>query len=191
MPCRKRKGPILLDVAEGLQYLHSQKLRPIVHRDLSPNNILLVKNDQEITIANCKIGDLGVARAISPNSKHMQDMRSKLTKVPETKDFMPPEAFEDIPEHDSSLDIFSYGGVILFMGSHNWPTPAAPTKYDPNSNNLVALTEVQRRQVYLDEMEGGMKELKHLVGDCLNYNPSKRPTMLQVCEKLKSLNQVC
>ena len=83
----KRKGPILLDVAEGLQYLHAQKPNPIVHRDLSPNNILLVKNDQEFTIA--KIGDLGVARAISHNSKHMQDM-GKLTKVPGTIDFMPP-----------------------------------------------------------------------------------------------------
>ena len=185
----KRKGPILLDVAEGLQYLHSQKPRPIVHRDLSPNNILLVKSDQEITIA--KIGDLGVARAIDPNSKHMQDI-VKLTKVPGTNDFMPPEAFIDVPEYDSSLDVFSYGGVILFMGSHTWPTPVAPTKYDPDSDELVALTEVQRRQVYLDEMEGDMKELKQLVGDCLNYNPKKRPTMLQVCEKLTSLkSKVC
>ena len=181
----KRKGPILLDVAEGLQYLHAQKPKPIVHRDLSPNNILLVKNDQEITIA--KIGDLGVARAISPNSKHMQDMRSKLTTVPGTMDFMPPEAFEDFPEYDSSLDVFSYGGVTLFMGSHNWPTPAAPRKLDANSSNLVALTEVQRRQVYLDQMEGDMKELKQLVEECLNYDPNKRPTMCQVCEKLKLL----
>ena len=185
----KRKGPILLDVAEGLQYLHSQKPRPIVHRDLSPNKILLVKSDQEITIA--KIGDLGVARAIGPNSKHMQNI-AKLTKVPGTKDFMPPEAFKDVPEYDSSLDVFSYGGVILFMSSHTWPTPAAPTKFDPDSNSLVALTEVECRQVYLDKMEGDMKELKQLVGDCLNYNHNKRPTMLQVCEELKSLkSKVC
>ena len=67
----KRKGPLLLDVAEGLQYLHAQK-PPIVHCDLSPNNILVMKNDQEVTIA--KIGDLGAAKAISPNGKHMQEM---------------------------------------------------------------------------------------------------------------------
>ena len=153
--------------------------------DLTPNNILLVTNDQQVTIA--KIGDLGAARAISS----MQNM-GKLTKVPGTIAFMPPEAFEDVPKYDSSLDVFSYGGVILFVGSHKWPTPTAPRKYDPVSNKLVALTEVQRRQEYLDQMEGGMKDLKELVEECLNYDPSRRPTMLQVCEKLKSLiSKVC
>ena len=33
LPKDERKGPILLDVAEGLQYLHAQKPIPIVHRD--------------------------------------------------------------------------------------------------------------------------------------------------------------
>ena len=73
------------------------------------------------------------------------------------------------------------------MGSHIWPTPAAARKYDPDSNNLIALTEVQRRQEYLDQMEGDMKDLKQLVEECLNYDPNERPKMLQVCEKLKSL----
>ena len=47
MDAVKRKGPILLDVAEGLKYLHAQKPYPIVHRDLTPNNILLVKSADE------------------------------------------------------------------------------------------------------------------------------------------------
>ena len=179
-----RKGSILLDVAEGLKYLHSQKPDPIVHRDLSPNNILLLKNDQEITIA--KIADLGVAKAIHPNSKSIQEI-GKLTKVPGTKDFMPPEAFEDTPVYNTPLDVFSYGGVVLFVATHEWPSPESERKHDPVSNNLIALNEVQRRQKYLDKMEDKMKVLKPLVTDCLNFDPEKRPTMFQVYEKLKSL----
>ena len=179
-----RKGSILLDVAEGLKYLHAQKPDPIVHRDLSPNNILLMKNDQDFTIA--KIADLGVAKAIHPNSKSIQEM-GKLTKMPGTMGFMPPEAFEDAPVYGTPLDVFSYGGVVLFVATHQWPSPDSERKRDPVTNSLIALNEVQRRQKYLDKMEDKMEELKPLVEDCLNFDPDKRPTMLQVAEKLKSV----
>ena len=177
----ERKGPILLDVAEGLIYLHNHS---IIHRDLSPNNIMLVKAAGEMTTA--KIGDLGVAKAINPNSKSMQNM-GKLTKIPGTLDFMPPEAFEDAPEYDTSLDVFSYGAVMLFVATHAWPSPGPATRRDPVSHTLVALNEVQRRQKYLDKMTDEMEVLKPLVEDCLSHDPNKRPTMLRVSEKLKSL----
>ena len=49
---------ILHDVALGLCYLHSQT-PPIVHRDLSSNNVLLTPN------MTAKISDLGVARILN------------------------------------------------------------------------------------------------------------------------------
>ena len=48
---------ILHDVAVGLNYLHSQR-PPIIHRDLSSNNVLLASN------MTAKISDLGVARIL-------------------------------------------------------------------------------------------------------------------------------
>lgn len=179
----KEKGSILLDIAEGLKYLHAQKPDPIVHRDLSPNNILVAKVDK-ITVA--KIADLGVAKAINPNSRSIQNME-RLTRVPGTMDFMSPEAFEDAPVYDTSLDVFSYGAVILFVATHEWPTPAPATKGHPDSDGLVALNEVQRRQKYLDQMKDEMEELISLVEECLSYKAIERPTILQVSEKLKTL----
>ena len=49
---------ILHDVALGLYYLHSQT-PPIIHRDLSSNNVLLTLN------MTAKISDLGVARILN------------------------------------------------------------------------------------------------------------------------------
>ena len=49
---------ILYDVALGLYYLHNQS-PPIVHRDLSANNVLLTYN------MDAKISDLGVARILN------------------------------------------------------------------------------------------------------------------------------
>ena len=60
----------------------------IVHRDLSPKNVLLKAGNGDVPAA--KIGDLGVAKIIKADSRATQTL---LTKVPGTVDFMPPECF--------------------------------------------------------------------------------------------------
>ena len=160
-----KKGSILIDVAEGLSYLHAQK-PAVVHRDLSPKNILLKAGKTgEVPVA--KIGDLAKTDSI----------------VKEVQDFMPPESF-DGPVYGVPLDVFSYGGIILFVATHQWPTPIAQVKR--NSKKLVrARTEVERRQKYLDEMTGDAEWLKPLVESCLSNDPSERPTMPAVSKQLK------
>lgn len=46
---------VLLDIASGLQYLHSKSRTKVLHRDIKPANILL---DEEF---NAKISDFGTA----------------------------------------------------------------------------------------------------------------------------------
>ena len=50
------KIDVLFQVAQGLTYLHGQR-PPVVHRDLSPNNILI-----NIGSMTAKLSDFGVAR---------------------------------------------------------------------------------------------------------------------------------
>ena len=175
-----KKGSILVDVAEGLSYLHTQ--RPIViHRDLSPNNILLKKGKGEIPIA--KISDLGVAKMIKADARKTQHM---LSKVPGTVDFMPPEAFARSPVYGVGMDVFSYGGIMLFVATHKWPTPTVePLEFDPVTNKLVPHSEVERRREYLDEMTADLEAYKPLVESCLSNNPAIRPTMPAVSKALK------
>ena len=174
-----KKGSILLDVAEGLSYLHAQK-PAVVHRDLSPKNILLKAGKGEVPVA--KIGDLGVAKIIKADRRRTQNV---LTKVPGTQDFMPPECFSDRPKYDSSLDVFSYGGIVLFIATHQWPTPTMPqVEIDSVTKKLVAHSEVERRQKYLDEMTGCGEWLKPLVESCLSNDSSERPTMPAVSKQL-------
>ena len=164
------KNSILRDVATGLNYLH-QRDPPIVHRDLTPSNILLKSNPSDRKkpwIA--KIADLGLAKVIKANSN------LRHTRAPGTPDFMPPEALEENPYYTTSLDVFSYGGVALFVDTCEWPSPVS------NSS----LSEVERRRGYLDKMTGGMKSLKPLIEACLSNDPSKRPTMGDILSKVNS-----
>ncbi|XP_065893295.1 uncharacterized protein [Dysidea avara] len=172
----KVKLSILLDVSRGLTYLHSRD-PPIMHRDLSPNNVMLT--DKLVA----KIGDLGVAKVIQADSKQT---KSKLTTAPGTADFMPLESLTDNPEYDTSLDIFSFGGVMLFLINEEWPTPTAAVKYDPKTRRLKAFTEVERRRKYLDKMVGKQTdELKLLVSCCLDDDPKMRPNTTNLSDSLK------
>ena len=163
---------ILNDVCYGLQYLHSRN-PPIVHRDLTPNNILLCYH------LRAKITDLGVAKV-------MQATDSKtLTQAPGTNDFMPPESLANKPVYGLPLDIFSFGGVVLYVTTQEWPQPAPWIDFDPETGRRIVLTELQRRQQYLDKMTGIYLALKPLVMSCLDDNPKKRPLLEEVLLDIK------
>ena len=95
------KRSILEDVASGLLYLHKMQ-PPVVHRDLTANNVLLTSS------LVAKISDMGNSRIV--------DMRGgqTLSKLPGTLVYMPPEAWDDAHCYGPSLDIFSFGHLVLF-----------------------------------------------------------------------------
>jgi serine/threonine protein kinase len=52
----KDKIFITLEIAKGLEYLHSQK---IIHRDIKPQNILIKKENNEFKV---KLSDFGISK---------------------------------------------------------------------------------------------------------------------------------
>ena len=162
---------ILNDVCLGLQYLHS-RAPPIVHRDLTPNNILLCSH------LRAKITDLGVAKTLKATDHDTKAM----TQAPGTPGFMPPECLVDNPVYGLPLDIFSFGGVILYTTTQEWP------QLSPQMNSgLTSDHELQRRQQYLKKMTGTFESLKPLVISCLEDNPKNRPTVTKVSTEIKEI----
>ena len=166
------KYSIVHDVSLGLYYLHNHD-PPIVHRDLSPNNILLTAHHV------AKISDLGVAKVIKADS------RKTMTKAPGAIDFMPPESLTRSPVYGPSMDVFSFAGIILHTFNQQWPSPSEQVEFDPKTRTRVALSEVDRRQQYLDKMTGEAEVLRELVKECLDDDPAVRPTIASVCERIQ------
>ena len=100
---------------------------------------------------------------------------------------MPPECLGNKPVYGLPLDIFSFGGVILYVCTQQWPQPASLIRFDPDTDSRVVLTELQRRQQYLDEMIGVYKDLKSLVVSCLDDNPKNRPLVAEVLLEIKRI----
>ena len=169
------KFSIVHDVSLGLCYLHGQA---IVHRDLSPNNVLLTAHHV------AKISDLGVARVIKADSRRT---RSNLTKVPGTVDFMPPEATMSPPDYDTPMDVFSFAGIVLHTFNQCWPTPEGERRFDSKTRTMVGLLETERRQKHLKKMTGVGVALKPLVEQCLDCDPARRPKITSVCETIRSI----
>ena len=173
------KLSILHDVSLGLRYLHDHN-PVVIHRDLSPNNVLVTSH------LEAKITDLGVAKAMMTSGS-----TKTLTKTPGTGVFMPPEALDDKPVYGPPLDIFSFGGVILYVTSQQWPTPKSWSQVVPKTRKRVYLSEVERRQQYIDMMTGGAADLKPLVMSCLEDDPELRPSMTDISERLTKMKKVC
>ena len=171
------KLSMLLDVSRGLWYLHTHH-PPIVHRDLSPNNVLLTSQFV------AKISDLGVAKVIQADRKKTK------TCAPGTVDFMPPEALQMNPEYGPPLDVFSYGGVILHVVNQQWPKPLHYVMIDPKTGKMIALSEVERRQQHMEKMTGTPADLRALVQQCLNNQPSRRPPISDVSERMKRIKEL-
>ena len=97
---------ILYDVALlGLCYLHSQNF-PIIHRDLSSNDILLTPN------MTAKISDLGVAKILNLTLYRWVAWH-RLPQHGTPACNMPPEVMVADPRYDTSIDKFSYGIILM------------------------------------------------------------------------------
>ena len=168
---------VLRDVGVGLRYLHGHIPNPIVHRDLTANNVLLTPD------LTAKISDLGVAKIINLNPTRMTQM----TKCPGTPSYMPPEALIARPIYSSKMDIFAYGNLMTHVFCGQWPVPAEIFRANPsNPHDMAALTEVQRREEYLNDI-GDTHPLIGLMRECLSNNPITRPNIPEILSRVKAV----
>ena len=160
---------ILLDIVRGLLYLHTHD-PIIIHRDITSRNILLNRASLQ-----AKIADLG--NALMTDSKQLMNT---LSKMPGTPLYMPPEANGASPKYDTSLDMFSFGHLALYVAIEIFPDDLLPaTSADPITEKIVGLSEIERRQKYVDilyesEDLGKDHPLCQIIESCLSNLPNKR-----------------
>ena len=126
-----------------------------------------------------KISDLGVAKVIKADS------RKTMTQAPGTVDFMPPESLAKNPVYGPPMDVFSFAGIILHTFNQQWPSPTDQVQFDSKTRKMVAFSEVERRQQYLDKLRREAEVLRSLVEECLDNDPAVRPTIAAVCERIQ------
>ncbi len=98
---------VLLQMAEGLKYIHSQGL---IHRDVKPANLLISYGDPAVI----KWADFGMTRAVVSGSKTFT-----WSKLQGTERWLAPELVaasqKEIIEGSTKCDIFALGCVFFFF----------------------------------------------------------------------------
>ena len=165
---------VLHGVALGLSYLHGQA-PPIIHRDLSSNNVLLTHN------LMAKISDLGVASILNLTPLQV----SHMTQTPGTPAYMPPEVMVANPKYDTSIDEFSYGILMIHVLCGSWPDPQiGPTR--SKHGKLIPVSEAERREMFL-QIIGNDHPLMNLTLKCIDNDPEQRIHANVIVDELKKM----
>jgi len=89
---------LMLDIARGLEYLHTRK-PSIIHRDCKSSNILITAKGV------AKIADFGLAKV-------KQSTRSMVRSLVGTVNWQAPELWTAHPRYDHKVDVFSCAMVF-------------------------------------------------------------------------------
>jgi len=81
--------------------------------------------------------------------------------------------------------------VILYVVNQKWLKPLHFVTVDPKTKNAdwIGLTEVERRQEHIRKMTGTPVALQQLIEECLSNDPTKRPPVSEVSERMKRMKE--
>ncbi|CAJ2642452.1 unnamed protein product [Trifolium pratense] len=154
---------LALDMARGLNYLHSQK---IVHRDVKTENMLLDKTRE------VKIADFGVARIEASNPNDM-------TGETGTLGYMAPEVLNGNP-YNRKCDVYSFGICLWEIYCCDMPYP------DLSFSEITSA--VVRQNVRPEIPRCCPSSVANVMKKCWDANPDKRPEMDDVVAMLEAID---
>ncbi len=149
---------ILLQLLDGLKYIHSQG---VVHRDLKPDNMIIIPSPLG---DHLKIIDFGFARLL--------DSEERITMTGDnlgSPAYISPEQIKCSKKIDYRVDIFSFG-IIAFQAF----TGVLPFSGLTPSEVVFAIFKNSPRS-FRDLLTDAPDELVDLINNCLKKKPYQRP----------------
>lgn len=163
----KRRMRMALDVAKGMNYLHTSH-PVIVHRDLKTPNLLVDKNWV------VKVCDFGMSRM-----KHHTFLSSKSTAG--TAEWTAPEVLRNEPSNEK-CDVYSFGIILWELATLDVPW----TGY--HSMQVIGAVGFQGKRPDIPPRVD--PEVAELIRECWQTNPQARPSFGQIIARLKSLKHL-
>ncbi len=148
--------------------LHTSHTKGLLHRDLKPDNVLLVTDEHGQEQA--KVIDFGIAKILGAGT-----VDRKTSRIVGTPEYMAPEQFSPGKELDGRLDLWQLGAVLFFIIT-GWP-PYTADDDDPFAV-YRAMREREGQGPQPSEQYPPMARypgLDAFIGSLLSTDPDDRP----------------
>ncbi|XP_040252123.2 MDIS1-interacting receptor like kinase 2-like isoform X1 [Aegilops tauschii subsp. strangulata] len=159
------------DVAQAISYLHHKCSPPIIHRDITSNNILLD------TTFKAFVSDFGTTRILKPDSSNWSALAG-------TYGYIAPElSYTSVVTE--KCDVYSFGVVVLelVMGKH--PRDLLDGSF-PSGEQAMLVKDIldERPTTPTTTQENSLSLLIKLAFSCLESSSQARPTMREAYQTL-------
>jgi tRNA A-37 threonylcarbamoyl transferase component Bud32 len=163
------KLKIAVDAAKAVNFLHQNK---ILHRDLKPDNLLVVSLSPDPATVSVKLADFGTARAVS------EKLANKYTMGIGTPMYMAPEIMAKT-HYDLKADIYSFALILWAL----WVQKEPFTEFEHPWEIARHVLEGNRPIIPQDCPDA----FRDLVTQCWATDPALRPTAEQLVTILETM----
>ncbi|KAG6665183.1 hypothetical protein CIPAW_02G143400 [Carya illinoinensis] len=169
---------ILLEAAQGLEYLHNGCRPPIIHRDVKPTNILLNENLQ------AKLADFGLSKVLpsTDGASHVS------TIVAGTFGYLDPE-YGTSNRLTEKSDVYSFGVVMLEIITGRPVIARNPEKTHVSTWVSFMLAKGDIKNIVDPRLRGDFHvgsawKAVEIAMNCVSPTSARRPVMSQVATGL-------
>ncbi|PIN07363.1 Serine/threonine protein kinase [Handroanthus impetiginosus] len=163
---------VVKSIAHALSYMHHDCNPPILHRDVSTNNILLNSK------LEARLSDFGIARVLDPDS-------SNQTQIAGTRGYIAPELAYTMIVNEK-CDVYSFGVIALetIFGSHPGEFISSITRRSATETIILQHCLDKRLPPPADlSIVTNLVRVVSIALACLKPNPKSRPSMKEVSKE--------
>ena len=167
---------ILKGIVNGLLYLHSNK---IIHRDISPDNIMIYDG---LNGLNIKITDFGISKFYQMNNYNNDNCNTHT--IIGKPDYISPEMYNahlngnKRAAYDFKTDIYSLGVTMYELMTYE-----LPFRYDIYNHKRKGVLPIKSSMASLYN-----QELINIIMRMLEEDPHKRPSINEIYNELNQLS---
>ncbi|WPP49137.1 serine/threonine-protein kinase [Catalinimonas niigatensis] len=188
-PSEEQFKQVVLGILHGLQYLHTEKR--VIHRDLSPDNILMIK-DHEVWIP--KIADFGISKQIDLKTMNMGGKKVSSELVGKME-YMAPEQFDPKKygidgQIATNVDLWALGVILTEVFLESSPfgdrnTAQSPMQIMHNVLHNPIPAEIRKipepyckviKSCLIKDANKRVKSSQDLIYTISSYEPKKKKT---------------
>jgi serine/threonine protein kinase len=147
---------IVTQVAQALHYAHERR---VIHRDVKPDNILLLEDGK------AKLTDFGLAKDAAIENPDLTQPATGLG----TPHYMAPEQFSEAKSADARCDVYSLAATLYTMLTNRKPFDAKTPVVILTNKELFRLAPIREFAPAVSE------PLETAVRAALNPDPAERP----------------